>query len=81
MKYFFLLFFFLSLILFSSEKNQSNEISTRKDINQCGRAHQICVKFCGFGCTQEKDFTKECREKCKIKYDQCILLIKKIKNK
>ncbi len=79
MKYFFLLFFFLSLIFFSSEKNVLNEVSTRKDINQCGRTYQMCIKFCGFGCTQEKDFTKECRDKCKVKYDECILRFKKIK--
>ena len=81
MKYFFLLFFFLSLIFFSSEKNVLNEVSTRKDINKCGRTYLLCKKLCGVGCTRKKDFTKECRDKCKVKYDQCILLLKKNQNK
>ena len=81
MKYFFLLFFFLSLIFFSSEKNVLNEVSTRKDINKCGRTYQFCTKHCGIGCTLKKNFTKECRDRCKVKYDQCILLLKKNQNK
>ena len=79
MKYFFLLFFFLSLIFFSSEKNQPNESLTRKDINKCGRTYQTCKNFCAYGTTYGKDVNNECRDKCKVKYDECILRFKKIK--
>ena len=79
MKYFFLLFFFLSLMFFSSEKNQPNESLTRKDINKCGRTYQTCKNFCAYGTTYGKDVNNECRDKCKEKYEQCILRFKKIK--